>query len=91
MVIAAPPFEPAVNDSNTEAFPGVATNDVGAAGTVRGVTDTADDAAPSPATFTARNLTLYELPFDRPVIVTGDDVTDGENAVQELPSSFEYS
>ena len=90
-MIDAPFAAPAVNDTETDESPGVATRSVGAAGTARGVTDTADDAAPSPATFTARNLTLYELPFDRPVIVTGDDVTDGENAVQELPSSFEYS
>ena len=89
-MIDVPFAAPAVNATETEPFPGVATNDVGAAGTARGVTETADDAVPSPATFTARNLTLYVLEFDRPVIVTGDEVTAGENAVQELPLSVEY-
>ncbi|CAB4960694.1 unannotated protein [freshwater metagenome] len=59
---------------------------------MRGVNDEdATDASPLPTAFTARNVMLYELPFDRPVIATGDDVTDGENAVQELPPSVEYS
>ena len=79
-----------MNDTETEPFPGVATKDVGAEGVERGDTDTDDDSAPSPAAFTARNFTLYELPFDRPVIVTGDDVTAGANAVQLRPLFVEY-
>ncbi len=37
--------------------PGVAVSAVGALAVVRGVTDTANDAVPVPAGFTARNIT----------------------------------
>ena len=47
-----------MNATETVESPGVTEMMLGAPGTVRGVTDTASDAAPSPAVFTARNLTL---------------------------------
>jgi hypothetical protein len=46
-----------------------------------GFTDTADEALPAPAAFTAFNLMLYVVPFVRPEIVTGLEVSAGENAV----------
>jgi hypothetical protein len=57
-VIVAPPFDVgAVKAIDAEALPAVATKLVGAPGAVvRGVTDTAVDAVPVPAVFTARNL-----------------------------------
>jgi len=56
-VTAAPPFDVgAVKAIDAEALPGVATKLVGAPAVVRGVTDTAVDAVPDPAVFTARNL-----------------------------------
>jgi hypothetical protein len=56
-VIVAPPFDVgAVNAIDAEALPAVATKLVGAPGVVRGITDTAVDAVPVPAVFTARNL-----------------------------------
>ena len=55
---ATPPFEPGVNATEAEPLPAVAEVTDGAAGVVRGPTGTAVDAVPSPAAFTARNLTL---------------------------------
>ena len=61
--IGAPPVEDgAVNATDAEALPVVATTFVGAPGTAKttptvGVTETVDDAVPSPTLFTARNLT----------------------------------
>ena len=89
-MIDAPFAAPAVNDTETDESPGVATRSVGAAGTARGVTDTAADAAPSPAAFTARRLTEYVVPFVRPPMVAERLMTAGENAVQVLPLSVEY-
>ena len=57
-VIAEPPVEPAVKAIDAEPLPGVATSDVGAAGVVTGVTDTAADETPLPTAFTARSRTL---------------------------------
>ena len=37
---------------------------------VRGVTDTAVDAVPVPAGFTARNFTLYAVPFTSALVVS---------------------
>ena len=54
--MAEPPVEDgAVKLSVTIPFPGVAERDVGAPGTVTGVTDTESDTAPCPTAFTARN------------------------------------
>ena len=43
-MIAEPPLAPAVNASDTEPSPGVATKEVGANGTVVGTVDDDDDA-----------------------------------------------
>ena len=52
-------------------LPAVPATDVGASGTVRGVTDPdAVDAAPVPATLTALTLNVYAVPFVSPVTVT---------------------
>jgi hypothetical protein len=89
-VINEPPSEPGVNANDTEPSPGLATRSVGADGVVRGVTDTADDSAPSPATFTAFSLIVYGVPFVSPVINTGVDESAGSSADQLSPSSVEY-
>ena len=81
MLIALPPFDPAVNEMDAEALPYAAEREVGADGVVLGVTDAEVDAAPAPLTFTAFNVTLYVVPLVRPVMVTGLDVTGGLNAV----------
>ena len=54
---------------------------------MNGVTDTAPEAAPAPAAFTARNFTEYAVPFVKPSITTGEAVTAGENATHDPPSS----
>ena len=88
MLIDAPPSAPAVKLTDALPEPGVALNEVGADGVVRGVNDPdASEAAPEPAVFTARNFTVYAVPFVRPGIVTGDDASAGDNAVQE-PAPF---
>ena len=89
-MIDAPPVAPAVNANDTEPSPGVAARPVGADGVVRGVDDTAGETAPSPMLFTARNLMVYSVPLDRPVIEIGDVVAAGERVVQFTPSSVEY-
>jgi hypothetical protein len=89
-VIDTPPSAPGAKAIDTEPSPGVATNEVGAAGVVRGVDDTADETAPSPMLFTARNLIVYSVPLDRPVIEIGEFVAAGERVVQFTPLSVEY-
>ena len=76
----------------------MATKLVGAPAVVRGVTDTAVDTVPEPAVFTARNFTLYAVPFtnvvvasERVVITTGVAVSAGLNAFHVVPLSVEYS
>ena len=51
--MALPPFDPAVKLIDACPSPAVATKDVGAAGVVEGVTETAVEAVPSPLAFTA--------------------------------------
>ena len=87
----------AVNAIDAEALPGVATNEVGASA-LPGVTDTAADIAPTPAAFTARNLTLYVVPLtnavvasERIVITTGVVLSTGLKAFQAKPLFVEYS
>jgi len=56
---------------------------------MRGVNDPeTTDAAPPPALFTARSLTLYVVKFVRPGIVTGE-VVPATASAQVLPSSIE--
>ena len=56
--MAAPPVDVgALKVIVAFATPAVATNAVGAPAVVRGFTDTATDAVPEPAEFTARNFT----------------------------------
>ena len=76
----------------------MATKLVGAPGVVRGVTDTTVDTVPEPAEFTARNFTLYAVPFtnvvvasERVVITTGVAASTGLNAFHVTPLSVEYS
>ena len=70
-VTAAPPeSEGATHDTTACPFPGTADTDVGAPGTVRGVT--ADDAALAtlvPSAFDAVTVNVYAVPFDNPVTV----------------------
>jgi hypothetical protein len=54
---------------------------VGADGGPAGVIETALDSVPEPTTLTARSLMLYVVPLVNPPIVTGLDVSTGENAV----------
>ena len=89
LVIDAPPSEPAVNAIEAEPVPEVATRPVGADGVVRGVTDTADDFAPPPTLLYARSLMLYDVPFVRPVMETGELVPTTVSD-QEPPSSVVY-
>ena len=79
-----------MNAIDAEPSPGVATRSVGADGVVRGVDDTADETAPSPMLFTARNVMVYSVPLDRPVIEIGEVVAAGERVVQFTPLSVEY-
>jgi hypothetical protein len=55
-----------------------------------GETLTAVEAAPSPALFTAFNITWYVTPLVREPMIAGLDVTAGENACHVPPLSVEY-
>ena len=53
----------------------VADGEVGASGTVAGVTGLEEaEAAPVPAAFVAVTAKVYGVPFVRPITVIGDDV-----------------
>ena len=68
-----------MNEIEAEPSPGVAFNEVGADGVVRGVNEPdASEAAPEPTTFTARNFTVYATPLVAPMLA-GDDVVPREN------------
>jgi hypothetical protein len=73
-VIAEPPFETgAVNETVASVLPATADGEVGAPGTVRGVTaEEAEEAAPSPAALVATTVKVYDVPLVRPVTVIGD-------------------
>ena len=98
-MIVAPPFDDGfVNVTVNLPELAVTALIVGALAVGRGVTDTADDAVPFPAEFTARNLTAYVVPFtralaasERIVITTGVVVSAGLNAFQVVPLFVEYS
>lgn len=89
--MALPPVDVgAVNAIEAVVLPAVATSDVGAPGTVYGVTETDDEADPVPAALTALSKIVYVVPFVKPVIETGDVVCAGENAVYVEPLFVEY-
>ena len=71
--MALPPFEAgAVNVIVAWAFPALAEGEVGAPGTVAGVTLLEDaDAAPVPRALVAVTVNVYAVPFTRPVTTTG--------------------
>ena len=70
----------AVNAIDTWPLLGVVTRFIGASGTVRGLAVTTKDSAPPPATLTARNLMLYNVPFVKPGTTTGEEVEVGLTA-----------
>jgi hypothetical protein len=72
-VIALPPLlAGAVKATDACALPGVATGEVGAPGTVAGVTALeVSEGAPVPTAFVAVTVNLYEVPLVRPVTVIG--------------------
>ena len=72
-VMVAPPLNAgAVKLMVAWLLPGVAVPMVGASGTVRGVTNAAADAVPSPAELVALTVQLYCTPLARPVAMIGD-------------------
>jgi hypothetical protein len=90
-MMAEPPFDAgAVNETvrvpSVEVMPEI----VGAPGAVYGVPALGEEAEPGPTTFTAFKETEYEVPFARPVIISGEDVETGERVVQFAPPSDEY-
>ena len=77
-----------MNAIDAEPMPAVALKEVGADGTAAGANEPeATDSAPEPTEFTARNFTVYAVPFVRPLIVTGDVSSVGDNATHE-PAPF---
>jgi hypothetical protein len=70
-VIAEPPLlDGAVHETVAWLLPAVAVTDVGAPGTVTGVTALdGDDAGPVPTAFVAVTVKVYEVPFVSPVTV----------------------
>jgi hypothetical protein len=87
-----PPVEAgAENATDNERWADVTDEIEGAPGVVKGVPDTADDAAPEPMAFTARITTWYAVPFVRPVIEIGLVVAAGVLEVHVVPLSVEYS
>ena len=88
-MIADPPLlTGALQVRATDALPAVPATEVGALGTVRGVT--ADDAAetdPVPAVLVALTRNVYAVPFDKPVTVAAADVdVPSANTVYVVPS-----
>ena len=74
MMDAPPLFAGAEKATDADAFPGVATTDVGTSGTETGVTelDAALAGPVPPAEFVAVTVNVYAVPFVRPVTVIGD-------------------
>ena len=65
-----PLLEGPVHVSETEPLPRVPATDVGAPGTVAGITaDDADDAALVPTLFVAVTVNVYDVPFVKPETV----------------------
>jgi hypothetical protein len=64
----------AAKDTIACVLPGVADTEVGASGTVAGVTgEDAKESAELPTLFVATTVKVYGVPFVRPVIVIGED------------------
>jgi hypothetical protein len=75
--MADPPVEAgAVQDTPIWVSPGVSTSAVGAPGVPCGVPVAPDDAGPAPFAFVAVTVTVYEVPFVRPVIVQPVDADE---------------
>jgi hypothetical protein len=72
--MAEPPLlTGAVKATDTCALPEVPTTEVGAPGTVAGVTaEDAEDAAPVPTLLVAVTVKVYEVPLVRPVTTIGE-------------------
>jgi hypothetical protein len=73
-VIALPPFEPGADQLTvTCSSPGIPDTEVGAPGSVNGVTaEEAEDAAPSPTALVAVTVKVYDVPLVRPETMIGD-------------------
>jgi hypothetical protein len=71
LVITAPLVAPRLNTTVAEALPRVIDVIVGADGTPAGIPFDAALSSPAPCEFTARNLTEYDTPLVRPVIISG--------------------
>ena len=87
-MIADPPLlAGALHVRDTDALPAVPATEVGALGTVRGVT--ADDVpvAPVPAALVALTRNVYAVPFAKPVTVAEADVdVPSANTAHDTPS-----
>ena len=87
MISDPPSLNGAVHVNATCVLPAVPATDVGAPGTVRGVTaDDAVETVPVPATLTALTRNVYAVPLVRPVTVA-EAVADvpSANVVQIVP------
>ncbi|CAB4616174.1 unannotated protein [freshwater metagenome] len=89
-MVAEVPAVPAVKAIETDPFPAVAINPVGAPGRTLGVAVEAPDGRLGPAAVIARNRIEYEVPFTRPVTVTGAVVRAGTEATH-APEPIWYS
>ena len=87
-MIADPPLlAGALHVRETCVLPAVPATDVGAPGTVRGVTEDDVPVAPVPAVFVALTRNVYAVPFTKPVTVA-EVVVDvpSANVVHDVPS-----
>jgi hypothetical protein len=73
-LIAAPPLAPRVKATLTDRSREVIDRLAGAAGTVLGVAQRSDDAAPDPTALTARTCTQYSVPFVKSVVPSLDNL-----------------
>jgi hypothetical protein len=89
-MMGEPPVYPGTKatPSDVPSPPGVIDVMVGAPGNALGVPLAGDEFRPFPAELTARRRTEYVVPFVRPLIVSGDDVTPPDTHV--VPPSNEY-
>ena len=87
-MIADPPLlAGALHVNETCVLPAVPATEVGALGTVRGVTDPDVAVAPVPIVFTALTRNVYAVPFTKPVTVALAAVdVPSANVAHEIPS-----
>ena len=81
-MIASPPLDNgSLHDTVALPMPGVPETSVGASGIVTGIAVDGEEAEPCPTAFVAFTVTVYTVPFVRPVITIGGETPDASYVV----------